>query len=84
MEAFQYEPLDLGLRSFRLLILYPGGGDIRCDIFQASLEPDEIIPYEALSYAWGCTDLVETISSSGKRLFVTRNLFSALNHLRTE
>ncbi|KAK1534924.1 HET domain-containing protein [Colletotrichum costaricense] len=84
MEPFQYEPLDLGLRSFRLLILYPGGGEIRCDIFQASLEPDEIIPYEALSYAWGCTDLVESISASGKRLPITRNLFSALTHLRTE
>ncbi|KAK1671700.1 heterokaryon incompatibility protein-domain-containing protein [Colletotrichum godetiae] len=84
MKAFQYEPLDLGLRSFRLLILYPGGSDIRCDIFQASLEPDENIPYEALSYAWGCTDLIEPISANGKRLFVTRNLFLALNHLRTE
>ncbi|KAK1475439.1 HET domain-containing protein [Colletotrichum abscissum] len=83
MEPFQYEPLDLGIRSFRLLILYPGDDDIRCDIFQAVLEPDDIIPYEALSYAWGGIDRTETITASGKWLPVTERLFTALVHLRT-
>ncbi|KAI3531656.1 HET domain-containing protein [Colletotrichum filicis] len=84
MEPFQYEPLDLGIRSFRLLILYPGDDEIRCDIFQAVLEPDDIIPYEALSYAWGGIDRTESITASGKRLPVTERLFTALVHLRTQ
>ncbi|KAG7053450.1 HET domain-containing protein [Colletotrichum scovillei] len=70
--------------SFRLLILYPGDDEIRCDIFQAVLEPDDIIPYEALSYAWGGIDRTESITANGKRLPVTERLFTALVHLRTQ
>ncbi|KXH45040.1 HET domain-containing protein [Colletotrichum simmondsii] len=85
MEPFQYEPLDLGIRSFRLLILYPGDDDeIRCDIFQAVLELDDLIPYEALSYAWGGIDRTESITANGKKLPITERLFTALIHLRTQ
>ncbi|KXH41307.1 HET domain-containing protein [Colletotrichum nymphaeae SA-01] len=83
MEPFQYEPLDLGIRSFRLLILYPGRDEIRCDIFQAVLKLDDLIPYEALSYAWGGIDRTESITANGKILPITARLFTALIHLRT-
>lgn len=82
-ELFKYSPLDLAGRSFRLLMLHQGtASEISCDIFEASLEPDSAMPYEALSYAWGSTDQSETITANGKILHVTKNLFSALEHLR--
>ncbi|KXH41308.1 HET domain-containing protein [Colletotrichum nymphaeae SA-01] len=85
MELFQYKPLDLTEKSFRLLMLHPGSaGEIACDIFEASLDSDGIIPYEALSYAWGSIDLSATISANGKTLRVTNNLFTALNYLRDD
>ncbi|KAI8225327.1 Heterokaryon incompatibility protein 6, OR allele [Colletotrichum sp. SAR 10_96] len=40
------------------------------------------MPYEALSYAWGSTDQSETITANGQILHVTKNLYSALEHLR--
>ncbi|KAK2022003.1 HET domain-containing protein [Colletotrichum zoysiae] len=83
MESFEYEPLDLGSRSFRLLMLHPGvSGEVECDLFQATLEPGSTIPYEALSYAWGSNDLSESITVNRKTLPVTKSLFHALNHLR--
>ncbi|KAF4875398.1 Heterokaryon incompatibility protein 6, OR allele [Colletotrichum siamense] len=82
-ELFKYSPLDLAGRSFRLLMLHQGtAGEISCDIFEASLEPDSAMPYEAVSYAWGTTDQSETITANGKILHVTKNLYSALEHLR--
>ncbi|WQF82327.1 Putative heterokaryon incompatibility [Colletotrichum destructivum] len=85
MALFEYEPLDLGVKSFRLLMLHPGaGGEVACDIFQASLEPEDIIPYEALSYAWGSNDLSESITVNRRRLPITKSLFHAMNHLRRD
>ncbi|KAK1976644.1 HET domain-containing protein [Colletotrichum cereale] len=85
MQLFEYEPFDLGGKSFRLLMLHPGAsGDIACDLFQATLEPGNIIPYEALSYAWGSNDLSESITVNRKRLPVTKSLFHALSHLRRD
>ncbi|KXH61227.1 HET domain-containing protein [Colletotrichum salicis] len=85
MDRFQYEPLDLTGRSFRLLMLHTASsGEISCDIFQASLDPDVIIPYEALSYAWGNVELSASITANGKSLRITNNLITALSHLRHE
>ncbi|KAK6225481.1 HET domain-containing protein [Colletotrichum tabaci] len=85
MALFEYEPLDLGVKSFRLLMLHPGaGGEVACDIFQASLEPEDIIPYEALSYAWGSNDLSESITVNRRRLPITKSLFHAMYHLRRD
>ncbi|KAK1856100.1 ankyrin repeat and sam domain containing protein 6 [Colletotrichum chrysophilum] len=84
-ELFRYSPLDLAGRSFRLLMLHQGmAGEISCNIFEASLESDSAMPYEALSYAWGSTDQSETITANGKILHVTKNLYSALGHLRNK
>ncbi|KAK1994346.1 HET domain-containing protein [Colletotrichum falcatum] len=83
MDLFEYEPLDLGGKSLRLLMLHPGvSGEVTCDLIQATLERGNRIPYEALSYAWGSHDLSESITVNGKRLPVTKSLFHALNHLR--
>ncbi|KAK1544871.1 HET domain-containing protein [Colletotrichum paranaense] len=85
MDLFQYEPLDLTGKSFRLLMLHPGStGEISCDIFEASLDSDGIIPYEALSYAWGSIGLSASIIANGKTLRITNNLFTALSHVRDD
>ncbi|KAK1720225.1 HET domain-containing protein [Colletotrichum acutatum] len=84
-EPFQYEPLDLTGKSFRLLMLHPGStSEVSCDIFEASLDSDSIVPYEALSYAWGSIDLSASIITNGKTLCITYNLFTALTYLRDE
>ncbi|KAK1491579.1 HET domain-containing protein [Colletotrichum tamarilloi] len=85
MDLFQYEPLNLTGKSIRLLMLHPGStGEISCDIFEASLDSDGIIPYEALSYAWGSIDLSASIIANGKTLRITNNLFTALTYLRDD
>lgn len=84
MNVFQYEPLDLDGPAFRLLRLVKGSEtNIECEIFQAWLYDDgAIIPYEALSYAWGGTEMTERVEINGKELGVTANLYCALQHLR--
>ncbi|KAK1472356.1 HET domain-containing protein [Colletotrichum cuscutae] len=85
MELFQYEPLNLTENSFRLLMLHPGSTNaISCNIFEASLESDDKIPYEALSYAWGDIELSASITANGKTLCITYNLFTALTYLRDD
>ncbi|KAK1964846.1 hypothetical protein LY78DRAFT_682172 [Colletotrichum sublineola] len=80
MELFEYEPLDLNGKSFRLLMLHPGAsGEVACDLFQATLEPGNMILYEARSYARGSTDLSESITVNRKRLPITESIFHALN-----
>lgn len=82
MDDFQHHPLDPRKPSFRLLKLLKGNTiEIECDIFHDSIS-DNAVCYEALSYAWGCTDLVVCIKLNGKRLRITENLNSALQCLR--
>ena len=80
-EYFAYRPLQ-NTNTFRLLILHPGsqGQPIRCSLKDGSaLDP---APYEALSYVWGDAFVREPIFLKNKLLYVTTNLFSALEHLR--
>jgi len=82
---FVYEPIDLDRPAFRLLHLLKGKWpDIECTMYQAYLDGDDIIPYDALSYTWGGTDKTSTVIVNGKYLDVTANLYSALRHLRSE
>ncbi|KZL85916.1 het domain-containing protein, partial [Colletotrichum incanum] len=74
IEFFEYEPLDVAGKSFRLLMLHPEAS--------ASLERGNFVPYEALSYAWGSNDLSESTTVNDKMLSVTKSLFHALSHLR--
>src|SRR4051812_37772015 len=94
MDIFEYAPIDLEGPTFRLLRLFRGrelGGDgsieyesdIECELFQAWLHGDAVMPYEALSYTWGGMELTKYIRIDGRRLYVTENLYCALQHLRS-
>lgn len=83
METFQYDPLDLQGRSFRLLRLLGGiGPQIHCDIFEAWLQGEDLIPFEALSYAWGDLATPYEVMLNGNPLAITENLNVALQSLR--
>jgi hypothetical protein len=85
MESFEYGPIDLEGPSFRLLRLFRGTeSDIECELFQAWLDGDSAVSYEALSYTWGGTEKSASILIDGKRLDVTENLYLALQYLRLE
>ncbi|QMW46303.1 hypothetical protein G4B11_009758 [Aspergillus flavus] len=86
MDSFKYEPLDLDGPAFRLVRLCHGDGpDIHCELFQVWLYPEQsAISYEALSYTWGSTEIVESVQMNGKILGVTLNLYLALQHLRLQ
>lgn len=86
MSVFKYEPIDLERPAFRLLRLFKGavGDDIECELFQAWLQGDSVIPYEALSYTWGSTEMTEHIKIDGRTLGVTKNLYWALQYLRSQ
>lgn len=85
MENFEYEPIDLEDRSFRLVQLSRGrNGPIQCNLFHALFQDTEsIIEYEALSYTWGDLKKSHSIEINGRRMMVTVNLFRALWHLRS-
>lgn len=78
-----YVPLKEDTGDFRLLLLEPGRHD---DELQIQLQPAWLIYppcYEALSYVWGTELAPYPVVANGKyKLAITRNLDSALRHLR--
>jgi len=85
MATFRFEPIELGGPTFRLIRLIKGKGPaIRCELFQAWLNPDTLVPYEALSYVWGSSHKDDRIQVNGFAMDVTINLYSALQRLRYE
>lgn len=85
MDSFKHEPIDLKGPAFRLLRLLKGGEpDIKCELFQAWLHSDRVIPYEALSYTWGGTEISASIKINGRTLNVTENLYLALQYLYSQ
>jgi ankyrin repeat protein len=85
MASYIYDPIDLTQPSIRLARLLGGeGDDIQCEIFQAWLNrPEDLIPYEALSYTWGSTEMTDHVNIiNGSKLPVTQNLYLALQYLR--
>ncbi|KAK4082393.1 uncharacterized protein Triagg1_2205 [Trichoderma aggressivum f. europaeum] len=85
MEEFKYTPLNLERPAIRLLSLHPGNDDmmISCELFQAEFHQREnMLPYEALSYTWGSSELSDIIHVNGCHLGITHNLYSALVDLR--
>ncbi|KAF2730272.1 HET-domain-containing protein [Polyplosphaeria fusca] len=86
MQTFRYEPIDFERSTFRLLRLFKGEGhdDIQGELFQAWLNGDDLVPYHALSYTWGGTDLSLTVTVNGRMLGVTQNLYLALTYLRSQ
>ncbi|KAE8386090.1 ankyrin repeat-containing domain protein [Aspergillus alliaceus] len=77
-----YIPLP-GTRSTRILVLQPGQfhDEIHCSLELINFKSYHS-RYEALSYVWGTDSPSEEIRISGQRVFVRRNLFWGLRHLR--
>ncbi|PFH58369.1 hypothetical protein XA68_13754 [Ophiocordyceps unilateralis] len=84
-EAFTYPPIDLDRRAIRLFRLHCAAETevLSGDLFDAYFEDREnMIPFEALSYTWGGTELTHSLSINGARLPITYNLHLALQHVR--
>ncbi|KAH8769593.1 ankyrin repeat-containing domain protein, partial [Hyaloscypha sp. PMI_1271] len=86
MAAFEYDSINLARPAFRLARLLAGSStDIQCEIFQAWFDqPEDIMPYEALSYTWGDTVKTDKIKVNACEFDVTQNLYLALQYLRLE
>jgi hypothetical protein len=74
----------LPLDYIRLLRIEAGVDEspIRCRLVTTSLEASP--PYEALSYAWGSTEQDSIITCDDVPLFVTQNLYDAIQYLRNQ
>jgi hypothetical protein len=82
-DLYHAVPLSLKPTSFRLLTLHPGEFDslISCTLRSTDLEWNE--DYEALSYTWGKHNGCAQVKLNGYYFNeATKNLVSALNHLR--
>ncbi|KAH8781826.1 heterokaryon incompatibility protein-domain-containing protein, partial [Hyaloscypha finlandica] len=86
MAAFEYDSINLARPAFRLArLLASSCTDIQCEIFQAWFDqPEDIMPYEALSYTWGNTVKTDKIKVNACEFDVTQNLYLALQYLRLE
>lgn len=84
MDIFSYGPMNLERPSLRLLQLLKGEktDNIECELFQAYLDGDDLIPYHAVSYTWGGTEMCSAVTVNGRTLGVTENLYLALQSLR--
>jgi hypothetical protein len=85
----KYEPLEKDSREIRTLSLYPGEWDsvICCGMTAVSLDAisdNEALSYVALSYVWGNESITDPVQVNGIEIDVTRNLKSALQHLRKQ
>ena len=79
-ETFKYAQLDGTSHDFRLLrLLGSSGGDIECELVHTTFDAQ---PYEALSYCWGSSELVESMKVNSTTLRITDSLQAALLHLR--
>ncbi|KAF4621538.1 hypothetical protein G7Y89_g14534 [Cudoniella acicularis] len=85
-DRFELDSLDRTQPIIRLVRFIRGNGvEIHCEIFQAWLsQPEDIIPYEALSYTWGRNQKTDDILVNGNKLGITKNLYLALRYLRLE
>lgn len=54
MEFYEYQPITAKEHAFRLILLHPASRPkIEIDIIHASLDEENLIEYEAVSYVWG-------------------------------
>lgn len=77
----KYPDKQLGKREIRLIRLLPGNwtDPIQCELYRKEYDTAE---YNALSYVWGSNKVKRSITFAGQPWLVTRNLESALRHLR--
>ncbi|KAH7176773.1 heterokaryon incompatibility protein-domain-containing protein [Dactylonectria macrodidyma] len=81
MAALRYEPLSTSDDEIRILDLLPGLGPISCRLRNVKLSDHP--QYEALSYCWGTSAKKRVISINDHPVPIGINLYSALQHLRT-
>lgn len=79
-----YMPLDEKILEFRLLeIIDTPDGSISCQLSKAIFANPSAKPeYAALSYVWGDPSNTEDIILNGRRVPVTKNLATALRHVK--
>jgi hypothetical protein len=81
LSSYVYDDVPKG-NYFRYLVLRPGRGE---DPLACSLRTSHIHDaphYEAISYVWGSEILDHSVTCGERELFITRNLFTALQRLR--
>ena len=87
MGRYTYEP-SIPLAHFRVLTLHPAKPheSIACSLETLCIDNpiSESNMHEALSYAWGSQKFLHDISRHGQVLSITKDLVSALTHLRNE
>lgn len=82
---YEYSPIIADEHAFRIARLLPAKKsdvDIEIEIIHASLDEDNLIPYEAVSYVWGSPEMSCSVSVQGSCLKVTNNLQLVLRDLR--
>lgn len=79
---YQYITVDQNSKEFRVMELLPGRGEdmISCKLHVTNWT--DLLPYEAVSYAWGDVTKRRDIEVEGKILSVTLNIYEGLSHLR--
>jgi hypothetical protein len=82
INVFRYQPLQTTPQEFRLVLIQPGSfaSPISCTLQHAYLQDNP--SFEALSYVWGDPKDTVPIFLDNHIFCVTRNLESALRHLR--
>lgn len=84
MAEYKYQAIDLDRSTVRFVRLLKESymDDIQCELFEGWInQPEGPIPYEALSYTWGGTEKNARITVNGATMWVTSNLYAALQHL---
>jgi len=80
---YVYQPLgSMSTLSTRLVRLLPAGDLEDIQLVIECVELDNCASYEALSYCWGDPSVKTTVHCGGGSLHITKNLKSALLHLR--
>lgn len=85
MEYYEYKPITAKEHTFRLILLHPASQPkIEIDIIHASLDEDNLIAYEAISYVWGSQQMSTSVfvPEVQKYLKVTNSLELVLRDLR--
>lgn len=85
MIPVKYTPLPQKLGCIRLLRLLPNNNTtspLDCELFDANINDEDRVPYEALSYTWGDAGQTVDIRVSGCVFPATVNLEAALRALR--
>ncbi|KAI0113686.1 heterokaryon incompatibility protein-domain-containing protein [Nemania sp. FL0031] len=84
MATYAYKSLDMESSSFRLVRLLKGNDyEIDCELIDATLDNDDLISYEAVSYTWGQDKGVYgSVNIQGRCLKIRFNLWHILHNLR--